>query len=179
MLLRDRKLVDLANKNDFNAWDKEEIKDDVLEKALKKVNDDNLCISRNSFEINSKKSWDKFYRMHKDNFFKKRKWLIEEFKDILNRRRILELGCGVGSSLHHFLKINEEENSATSARGESRFDVHGCDFSPQAISIYQQKYKGVFFVHDLISDTPLPAVLMRYFSFSLCRPSSRNTMPIS
>lgn len=172
-MFRDRKLVDIANKNDFNAWDKEEIKDTALEKAIKKVQDDNLCISNNQFEINSEKSWDKFYRMHQDNFFKNRKWIIEDFKDILSRRKILEIGCGVGSSLHHFFKINEDEAAISSALNELRFDIYGCDFSPKAVSICQKKYKGTFFIHDLTSDVPLPTgfdTILLIFTLSAIEP---------
>eukprot|EP00250_Pteridium_aquilinum_P005961 c15970_g1_i2 orf=115-450(+) len=53
-------------------------------------------------------AWDKFHKLHaKHAFFKERRYLVKEFPDLLASDRalkILEIGCGTGSSVLPILR---------------------------------------------------------------------------
>lgn len=110
MLYHNRKLANYADKNLYNAWDEQELEGELLQRAEEKLLDDSKSIAQNKSQfqkIDSRKSWEIFYSLHSE-FFRNRKWIIQGFDGILNGKKILELGCGVGSSLHWFAQINKE-----------------------------------------------------------------------
>lgn len=169
MLFHNRKLLDKSQKNEYNAWDNEEISGELLDHAIQKVHNDNLHIFKNKMlyqSINSKKSWELFYSAHL-KFFRDRKWIIQEFDGVLEGKKILEMGCGVGNSLHWFFEINkriknesdiiqmikdEKFQSNLNVKVQNLpFDISGCDFSENAIKICKSKYSGNFFTHDISS----------------------------
>lgn len=180
MLFHNRKLIDKTEKNSFNAWDNEQLEGNLLDEAKMKVKKDFEFIGKNSnlYEsIDSKGSWESFYSVHSE-FFRNRKWIVQEFDKILEGKKIMELGCGVGNSLHWFSEINKEfyENEKDTINMEAfsqkngfniplsikdgnilPFELSGCDFSANAISMCNSKYEGTFFVHDLMSEDELPS----------------------
>lgn len=146
-MLTNRKLSDLEKKRDFNAWDKEELKDTALEKAHKKIQEDleylkeNITgetFSNDEFLYCQKEAWNNFYSFHKE-FFKNRKWILK-LDGILDRKRIIDLGCGNGSSLHEFHLLNQPKRY---------YDIYGCDLSIKAVEICRERIEGSFFVYDL------------------------------
>lgn len=70
--------------------------------------------------------WDAFYRYNKSKFFKERHWFTEEFPVLKDARRILEVGCGTGSSIYPLLSINED------------IIVYACDFAEHAVELVKQ-----------------------------------------
>lgn len=67
-----------------------------------------------AIEKQQSESWDKFYGVHQNRFFKDRHWLFTEFNELSgvsnenqndDGLRILELGSGVGNSKIIYLKI--------------------------------------------------------------------------
>jgi SAM-dependent methyltransferase len=82
------------------------------------------------------KTWDKFYKNHKCNFFKDRKYLEKEIPELaLLRERFeqtkemsvfVELGCGVGNTL--FPIHNQFEY----------LRLYGCDFANSAIKLINE-----------------------------------------
>ncbi|KIY68041.1 methyltransferase [Cylindrobasidium torrendii FP15055 ss-10] len=63
---------------------------------------------------NPHKPWDIFYKKNRDNFFKDRNWLHEEFPELVSTTRagagpvtVAEVGCGAGNSMFPLLAENE------------------------------------------------------------------------
>lgn len=60
------------------------------------------------------KFWDNFYKNHDNNFFKDRKWLHNEFPELVSKTlegagpaTIAEIGCGAGNSVFPLLSANK------------------------------------------------------------------------
>lgn len=92
------------------------------------------------FNEKPEKWWDKFYSNNAANFFKDRKWLVQEFpilgevtREGHGECRVLEVGAGAGNTAFPVLKMN--------ANKELR--VHACDYSKKAVEIIraQEAYK--------------------------------------
>ena len=112
------------------------------------------------YETEAAKCWDKFYRWHKNNFFKDRHYLEREIPELSRFKEahteseentfiICEMGCGVGNTLYP-LKVNYPFFRK----------VYGFDFSKKAIDVIKtaEYYKPEEFevcVCDLVLD-PLP-----------------------
>ncbi|KAL0640794.1 hypothetical protein Q9L58_000101 [Maublancomyces gigas] len=85
------------------------------------------------FNSDPRRWWDLFYKNNKENFFKDRKWLQQEFPILaaateaagVGAVSIVELGCGAGNTLFPVLAQNRN----------SGFHIHGADFSSNAIKI--------------------------------------------
>ncbi|GAA5848574.1 hypothetical protein JCM8547_004557 [Rhodosporidiobolus lusitaniae] len=76
--------------------------------------------------------WDKFYAVNKDNFFKNRAWLQNEFPELAEclkadagPKLVVEIGCGNGSTLFPLLAANENP----------QLELHGYDYSKEAVSV--------------------------------------------
>ncbi|BGP53873.1 hypothetical protein JCM8202_006066 [Rhodotorula sphaerocarpa] len=87
---------------------------------------------QDQFNADPAAQWDTFYAHNKDNFFKDRAWLQNEFpelKDCLRPdagpKRVVELGCGNGSTLFPLLAANENP----------QLDLHGYDYSKEAVGV--------------------------------------------
>lgn len=121
-----------------NSWDVAGWSDsehmEIME-IIKNQHLNGMGVKKAEYLLNSKHiQWDRFYRKHKDKFFKDRRWLQHEIGSIIARDiksqqqpiRILEVGCGVGNSIYPLLGV--------------RTDIHftAFDFSPTAISLLQQ-----------------------------------------
>lgn len=72
--------------------------------------------------------WDEFYKHHKQNFFKDRRYLHKEFVDLCTSENkiALEVGCGVGNTIFPLLQTNPT------------IFVHACDFSPKAVELVKE-----------------------------------------
>lgn len=90
--------------------------------------------------------WDTFYRTHENKFFKDRHWLFTELPELCSEHvescsatedtttgapcqlagfRILEVGCGTGSTVFPLLEANTLKKSF----------VYCCDFAPKAVEL--------------------------------------------
>ncbi|KWU46563.1 methyltransferase, partial [Rhodotorula sp. JG-1b] len=135
---------------------------------------------QDKFNADPAAQWDTFYAHNKDNFFKDRAWLQNEFpelKDCLKAdsgpKRIVEVGCGNGSTLFPLLAANENP----------LLDLHGYDYSKEAVSVvkthasFDPKYCTCE-VWDLSSKAGIPPtvepnsvdVLTLIFCFSALHP---------
>ena len=101
------------------------------------------------YEMDASKFWDSFYSTHENKFFKDRHWLFTEVPELCGenslvnccealpptaenefpgnsaRFRILEVGCGTGSTVFPLLEANTLMNSF----------IYCCDFSAKAIDL--------------------------------------------
>ncbi|TKA52917.1 hypothetical protein B0A53_04220 [Rhodotorula sp. CCFEE 5036] len=135
---------------------------------------------QDKFNADPAAQWDTFYAHNKDNFFKDRAWLQNEFpelKDCLKAdsgpKRIVEIGCGNGSTLFPLRAANENP----------LLDLHGYDYSKEAVSVvkthasFDPKYCTCE-VWDLSSKAGIPPtvepnsvdVLTMIFVFSALHP---------
>ncbi|KAJ7230691.1 methyltransferase [Mycena pura] len=74
--------------------------------------------------------WDNFYRMNSSNFFKNRKWLHNEFRELISATEpeagpvtIVEVGCGAGNSVFPLLTENRNPDLSLRAYDYSRHAV--------------------------------------------------------
>ncbi|XP_060522788.1 tRNA N(3)-methylcytidine methyltransferase Mettl2 [Cylas formicarius] len=116
-----------------NAWDNVEWDENQEKEAVAKVTaNSGVKFSEediNRYEIEANSSWDSFYDIHENKFFKDRHWLFTEFPELTNERdeglSIFEVGCGVGNTIFPILQYSTNKN----------LKVYGCDFSSKAINI--------------------------------------------
>ncbi|KAM0674034.1 Methyltransferase-like protein 2-A [Gurleya vavrai] len=114
-MFRNRKLDNKSDKFEYNVWDNVSLPEKDISAALQKINIDLNTETKQKYE-QSMESWEIFYNKHNDNFFKDRKWIEQEFNELADCKRILEIGCGVGNSLswlhnkNHFDKEKDEIN---------------------------------------------------------------------
>ena len=135
-----------------------------------KLNSSSFMVEEDAlkYEKGASHFWDTFYSTHENKFFKDRHWLFTELPELCNIDqqesnleettkteypgqsagfRILEVGCGTGSTVFPLLEANTLKNSF----------VYCCDFSSKAIEIvksnteYDPK-KCHAFVCDIASD---------------------------
>lgn len=128
----------------YNAWD--HVETDAAYKAYsatqiaaqrsKPVGD----YDKKRFNEDPAKWWDLFYKNNKENFFKDRKWLQQEFPILAEATtapeeggagdvKMVELGCGAGNTLFPVLAQNKNPG----------FHIHGADFSAKAVEIVKSQ----------------------------------------
>lgn len=87
-------------------------------------------------EQDARKHWDLFYKRNETRFFKDRRWTTREFKELLcfeetnsetRKKRLLEVGCGVGNLI--FPLVEENLND---------YFIYACDFSSRAVEFVVQ-----------------------------------------
>ncbi|KAK6334629.1 hypothetical protein TWF718_010085 [Orbilia javanica] len=120
----------------FNAWDHVEVDDEYKAYAegqyemqrSNPVKD----FDKNRFNSEPAKWWNNFYKNNRENFFKDRKWLQQEFPILTTATaadsppiRLLEVGCGAGNTLFPILAANKNPN----------FHIHGADFSKTSVDL--------------------------------------------
>ncbi|KAK4888365.1 hypothetical protein LTR27_012733 [Elasticomyces elasticus] len=112
-----------------NAWDHVEVDaqyNDFIEQQT--------TFQRENQRFNDKpeKWWDKFYGNNQANFFKDRKWLVQEFpvlgevtKEGYGPVTVLEVGAGAGNTAFPLLAMNRN----------AELKLHACDYSAKAIDV--------------------------------------------
>ncbi|KAJ3765984.1 methyltransferase, partial [Lentinula raphanica] len=87
-------------------------------------------------KLNAKpaKYWDNFYKNNEANFFKNRKWLHNEFPDLVaaaepaaGSLKIAEFGCGAGNSIFPVLSANKNP----------LLELYAYDYSSHAVKLVQ------------------------------------------
>ncbi|KAK5133647.1 hypothetical protein LTR08_007501 [Meristemomyces frigidus] len=119
-----------------NAWDHVEVDSQYSEfieqqtifQRDNQVND----FDKKRFNDKPEKWWDKFYSNNNANFFKDRKWLVQEFpvlgevtKEVFGPVTVLEVGAGAGNTAFPVLAMNRN----------AQLKLHACDYSKKAIDI--------------------------------------------
>jgi tRNAThr (cytosine32-N3)-methyltransferase len=91
--------------------------------------------SKDRFNSDPVKWWNKFYKNNTANFFKNRKWLQQEFpilSQITNADAgavtLLEVGAGAGNTAFPILAHNQNPN----------LKIHACDFSKKAVEVIRE-----------------------------------------
>jgi tRNAThr (cytosine32-N3)-methyltransferase len=120
----------------FNAWDHVETDEDykLYSQAQYQAQRENPVsdFDRKRFNEQPAKWWDLFYKNNRENFFKDRKWLRQEFpvldevtgKDA-GPKVVLEVGAGAGNTAFPLLRVNENED----------LRLHAVDFSKKAVDV--------------------------------------------
>ncbi|KAG5517828.1 hypothetical protein PMAC_000282 [Pneumocystis sp. 'macacae'] len=182
---RTRYLIDPDKVFDYNAWDNIEWDEEQKKSAVEKIKEQmlNPVIDKKRYTINPSFFWNKFYKNHKTNFFKDRKWLLHEFPQIYDcimpnsgKKYILEVGCGVGNTMFPILLQNKNP----------LLIIHGVDYSKNAISIIRKSnlFSGdnvrasIWDMANLTGELPEGAVnvdiVMLIFVFSSLSPDQWN-----
>ncbi|KAF9473414.1 methyltransferase [Pholiota conissans] len=133
-----RFLTDEADVWSQNAWDHVPPPEDQVEAIAKSLLKQRLAPvpPEEKQKLNEKpaKHWDNFYKANAANFFRNRKWLHNEFPELVAATRsgagpttILEVGCGAGNSVFPLLA----ENKNTELR------LHAYDYAAHAVKLVQ------------------------------------------
>ncbi|GAA5875310.1 hypothetical protein JCM16303_000579 [Sporobolomyces ruberrimus] len=168
-----------------NAWDQVEWDDELEQFAVAAVErqrkDPVPQELQDKFNANPAAQWDQFYAHNKDNFFKERAWLQNEFPEleqVLKRdagpKRVVEIGCGNGSTLFPLLASNENP----------QFRLHGYDYSKEAVNVVRAhaSFNPTYLscdVWDLSSPSGIPSdlepnsvdIISMIFVFSALHPT--------
>ncbi|KAG6888131.1 hypothetical protein C0992_009544 [Termitomyces sp. T32_za158] len=170
-----------------NAWDHVPPPDDQVEaintslarQRLAPVPDDD----KPKYNEKPARHWDNFYKMNASNFFRNRKWLHNEFPELVEATlpeagpmTVVELGCGVGNSVFPLLASNKNPD----------LQLRAYDYSTHAVKLVQNNElyisPPVGSIHaavwDLTSPDGLPAnlqpesvdVVILVFVFSALHP---------
>jgi len=119
-----------------NAWDHVEVDPQYTEFIAQQTvfQRDNQVSDFDKKRFNDKpeKWWDKFYSNNQANFFKDRKWLVQEFPVLGEVTRaeygpctVLEVGAGAGNTAFPVLAMNSNPG----------LKLHACDYSAKAIDV--------------------------------------------
>ena len=124
----------------YNAWDHVEVDQQYNEfiqnqtafQREYQVSD----FDRKRFNEKPSKWWDRFYSNNQANFFKDRKWLVQEFPILGEITRVnygsatvLEVGAGAGNTAFPILAMNENPD----------LKLHACDYSSKAVEIMRNQ----------------------------------------
>ncbi|KAK6429423.1 hypothetical protein LTR95_014426 [Oleoguttula sp. CCFEE 5521] len=119
-----------------NAWDHVEVDAqyaEFIEQQTIFQRDNQVSdFDKTRFNYKPEKWWDKFYSNNNANFFKDRKWLVQEFPILgevtsegYGKCTVLEVGAGAGNTAFPLLAMNRNEE----------LKVHACDYSAKAIDV--------------------------------------------
>lgn len=123
-----------------NAWDHVEVDpqyaDFILQQATFQRENQVSDFDKGRFNAQPEKWWDKFYGNNRANFFKDRKWLVQEFpmlgevtKEGHGQVTVLEVGAGAGNTAFPLLAMNKN----------SGLRLHACDYSTKAIEVIRSQ----------------------------------------
>jgi len=121
-----------------NAWDHvpppEDQVDTIATSLARQKADPVPNDEKTKYNEKPAKYWDNFYKNNAANFFRNRKWLHNEFKELVSATqqeagpiKIVEVGCGAGNSVFPLLSINQNPKLSLSAY----------DFSSHAVKLVQ------------------------------------------
>ncbi|OQO13099.1 hypothetical protein B0A48_02563 [Cryoendolithus antarcticus] len=119
-----------------NAWDHVEVDAqyaEFIEQQTIFQRDNQVSdFDKTRFKDKPEKWWDKFYSNNNANFFKDRKWLVQEFPILgevtsegHGKCTVLEIGAGAGNTAFPLLAMNKNDD----------LKVHACDYSAKAIDV--------------------------------------------
>ncbi|EMC91408.1 hypothetical protein BAUCODRAFT_79996 [Baudoinia panamericana UAMH 10762] len=119
-----------------NAWDHVEVDpqyhDFIEQQTLFQREHQVSDFDKQRFNDKPEKWWDRFYSNNQANFFKDRKWLVQEFpvlghitQENHGPATVLEIGAGAGNTAFPILAMNRNP----------RLRLHACDYSSKAIDI--------------------------------------------
>lgn len=123
-----------------NAWDHVEVDaqyNDFIETQTQFQRENQVSdFDKKRFNENPEKWWDKFYSNNQANFFKDRKWLVQEFpvlgevtKEGYGPVTVLEVGAGAGNTAFPVLANNQNPE----------LRLHACDYSKKAIEVIRSQ----------------------------------------
>ena len=123
-----------------NAWDHVEVDlqyNDFIEQQTTFQRENQVSeFDKQRFNAKPEKWWDKFYSNNQANFFKDRKWLVQEFpvlgevtKVNYGPVNVLEVGAGAGNTAFPVLAMNQNPE----------LKLHACDYSKKAIDIIRNQ----------------------------------------
>ncbi|KAJ6485644.1 methyltransferase [Mycena sanguinolenta] len=122
-----------------NAWDHvppPDDQDEIIAASLLKqrsapVPEDD----KHKYNERPARHWDNFYRMMSTNFFRDRKWLHNEFRELMSATEaeagpmtILEVGCGTGAAMFPLLSSNQNP----------KLSLRAYDYSKHAVKLFQE-----------------------------------------
>ncbi|KAJ9626435.1 hypothetical protein H2203_004067 [Taxawa tesnikishii (nom. ined.)] len=120
----------------YNAWDHVET-DDAYKTFMETQTEFQRSnavteFDKKRFSEKPEKWWDKFYSNNQANFFKDRKWLVQEFpilgevtKEDAGPTTVLEIGAGAGNTAFPIAQMNKNP----------QLKVHACDYSKKAVEV--------------------------------------------
>lgn len=119
-----------------NAWDHVEVdpqyNDFIEQQTIFQRENQVSDFDKSRFNDKPEKWWDRFYSNNQANFFKDRKWLVQEFPvlgDVTKAEygpvTVLEVGAGAGNTAFPVLAMNQNP----------RLKLHACDYSSKAVDI--------------------------------------------
>ncbi|KAL2315442.1 Methyltransferase-like protein [Schizosaccharomyces pombe] len=120
-----------------NAWDHVEWDDEHLALAKKCIEEQKLypVTEKDAYMTHPERYWDQFYGKNEGKFFMNRRWIAQEFPELLDllkedagEKSILEIGCGAGNTIWPILKENKNSN----------LKIFAVDYSEKAIDVVKQ-----------------------------------------
>ncbi|KAF8990673.1 methyltransferase [Cyathus striatus] len=146
-----RFLTDDADVWSQNAWDHVPPPDDQTEIIAKSLAKQRLAPvpieEKQKYNDKPAKHWDNFYRNNASNFFRNRKWLHNEFPELVAATQaeagpttIAEIGCGAGNSVFPLL----------SANSNPYLSLYAYDYSTHAVKLVQ--------TNPLYTSTPVGSI---------------------
>ncbi|TFK39734.1 S-adenosyl-L-methionine-dependent methyltransferase [Crucibulum laeve] len=121
-----------------NAWDHVPPPDDQDETIAKSLEKQRLAPvpqeEKGKYNEKPARHWDNFYKNNASNFFRNRKWLHNEFPELVAAAQpeagpmaIAEIGCGAGNSVFPLLSANTNP----------KLSLHAYDYSNHAVKLVQ------------------------------------------
>ncbi|KAF2725630.1 methyltransferase [Polychaeton citri CBS 116435] len=119
-----------------NAWDHVEVDaqyDNFIQQQIQLQRENGVTdFDKKRFNEKPEKWWDRFYSKNSANFFKDRKWLVQEFpllgeltKADYGPCKAVEVGAGAGNTAFPLLAMNQNP----------KLELHACDYSAKAIDV--------------------------------------------
>ncbi|GIZ49552.1 hypothetical protein CKM354_001258200 [Cercospora kikuchii] len=123
-----------------NAWDHvavdPEYNDFIEQQTIFQRENQVSEFDKKRFNEKPEKWWDKFYSNNQANFFKDRKWLVQEFpilgevtQEGYGSVTVLEVGAGAGNTAFPVLANNRN----------AELRLHACDYSKKAIEVIRSQ----------------------------------------
>ncbi|KAF4569537.1 hypothetical protein EYR40_008514 [Pleurotus pulmonarius] len=133
-----RFLTDEAQVWSHNAWDHVPPPDDQAEKIAQSLNRQRAAPvppeERSKYNDKPARHWDNFYKANAGNFFRNRKWLSNEFPELIEATKpgaglttIVEIGCGAGNAVFPLLADNQNP----------LLNIRAYDYSSHAVKVVQ------------------------------------------